>query len=69
MRLYTVSAIDSWQIMSVAGRPDKPRLGKNGGPMPNVSGTISSLENCKAFVAQKVKEGALTISEIRRWRR
>ena len=68
MRLYTVSAIESYQTQKVPGRPDKPRLGKNGGPLVNLRGVISTRAVCEAFVVQARLDGCLSTSLVRYWR-
>ncbi len=68
MRLYCVSSIDSWTMMKGPKGTQVPRLGKNGGPLCISDGMISSLENCEAFVARK-RPTAVTVSEIKKWRR
>ena len=74
MRLYTVSSIDSVQMMKVPGRgrnsplKERPRLGKNGGPLVNTDGIISSLQNCMDFVARKQAVGCISTSDIRKWK-
>jgi len=68
MRLYTVSAIEGWQVAKVKGRPDKLRLGKNGGPLAHMRGLIGSREACTAFVAQAQLDNVVSVSYIRKWR-
>ncbi len=69
MRLYTVSSIDSWTMMKGPKGTQVPRLGKNGGPLCTRDGMIGSLEGCEKFVTRKLTENAITISEIKKWRR
>lgn len=68
MRLYTVSAIDSWTMMKGPKGTSVPRLGKNKGPLCVTSGMISSLSNCMNFVAEKLVEGCVSTSNIRVWK-
>jgi len=69
MRLYTVSAIESWVVVKGMGKKlAAPKLGKNGGPLCVTRGMISSYDCCKAFVDQARLDGCVTVSEIRKWR-
>ena len=68
MRLYTVSSIDSWIMMQGSKGLSVPRLGKNGGPLCVTDGMISSHHECELFVAQKITEGAVSVSHIRHWK-
>ena len=68
MRLYTVSSIDSWIMMQGSKGTTIPRLGKNGGPLSVTDGMISSHHECELFVTQKITEGAVSTSSIRKWK-
>lgn len=68
MRLYTVSAIESWQMQTLPNGKVKPRVGKNGGPLSVTRGMISSYENCAEFVDKAWMDGCVTVSDIRKWR-
>ncbi len=68
MRLYTVSAIESWIMMQGPKGTTIPRVGKNGGPLANTRGVISSLENCKAFVNKAWLDGCVSVSDIKHWK-
>ncbi len=68
MRLYTVSAIDSWIMMQGPKGTTVPRLGKNKGPLCVTSGMISSLQHCMDFIAEKQAEGCVSTSAIRKWK-
>jgi len=69
MRLYTVSSIDSWVVVKGLGKTKSaPKLGKNGGPLCVTDGMISSRQRCVEFVARKQAAGAVSTSDIKRWR-
>jgi hypothetical protein len=68
MRLYTVASIDSWIMMQGPKGAQVPRLGKNGGQLCVTDGMISSHHECELFVAQKITEGAVSTSKIRKWK-
>ena len=74
MRLYTVSSIDEYIMMLQHGRAGSrgtkmiPRLGKNGGHLVKTDGMISSYENCEAFVCDKIADGVVSTSQIRKWK-
>lgn len=68
MRLYTVSSIDSWTMMKGPKGTQVPRLGKNGGPLSVSDGMVGSWAACHAFRLRKLAEGAVSVSELRKWK-
>ena len=69
MRLYTVSSIDEWIVVQAVGKTKAgPKLGKNGGPLCKSDGMIGTWAACYAFRQRKLAEGAVSVSQLRKWK-